>query len=223
MFLNMTTRPDQIRAYLAPIRGLPLKAQERLAADAGIPKQYIYVCREAGRGVSARMRWITSLQAGDIAWVPDVRVLVQPKQDLDGVAPGADFVWVIAEICRRRSVILDHRHKIKSTDVDWPNHALWAMQGIAAIHRSQAGHRRAVKALEDARDQAITTIWQNKPQDELRRVGAIWRDPECNEMQAIARLPDDLKNRSPATIRRIFGPRKAGNPKAGGRPRKPTK
>jgi hypothetical protein len=210
-----------IRAYLAPIRGLPIKAQERMARDAKISERVTYIRGEAGRRANVRDRWIASLREDDIAWVPDLRVLVQPKEDRNGEAPGADFAAALAHICQRRAVVVDHRHKISSTDADWPNHVKWVMNQIPAIHRSQAGMRRAARAAQERRDIGIVTIWQNKPQDELDRVGAIWRDPLYTEMQAITRLPDDLKGKSPATIRRIFGPRRVGDPKAGGRPRKP--
>lgn len=209
-----------IRAYLSPIRGLPIRQQERMARDAGIPEKVTYARGEAGRAHNARRLWITSLREGDIAWVPDLRCLVQPREDRGGDAPSADFAACLADLCRRKVVVVDHRNGLSSNDEKWPDHVKKVMLQVASIHRSQAGMRRAARKAAEKLDIGIVAVWRAKPKHEIEAVGAIWRDPLYTEMQAIERLPPDLRTKSPATIRRIFGPRRPGDPKAGGRPSK---
>ncbi len=218
MFLNMSSDLHK-RGYLSPIRGLPMDTQEEMARDAGIPEKTTYRRGEVGRNRLARDYWIRSLREGDVAWVPDIRVLILPRHDRAGKRPGADLAAAIIAVISKGAVLVDHKAGLNSKSAGWQAHVEEAINSVAQVHRTQEKVDSAAAIARAKRRQGMVARWKAPSMKaERERWAAVYRDPVYpNAEAAIAALPDELRGMSKPTIERIFGRRRPGDPKAGGR------
>lgn len=208
----------QKRAYLRGLPSLPVGRQRELAVTAGC--DVVYEWGEAGRKANSRDRWLGSLRDGDVAWLPDIRVLVLPKPPRVG-RPTSDLGAAIAAVLATGAIIVDARVGITSKDrKTWANHVEWALAHAAQGERNQRRQRASLKNARSKR--GIATKWMSAEMTaERERYRDVWCSARYPTDEATkAGMPDELKSVSVATLRRIFGPRFPGDLSAGGRGRK---
>lgn len=210
-----------LRAYLQPLRNLPIETQREMATDAGIT--VIYQLDEAGASHDSREMWIKSLRSGDEAWVPRLDALALPKRRRKGKRATTDLSGAIAEILGKGAVIVEGTTGITSRDGKaWKDRVEWAMIEVAKGRPSRAKATksgRAGGAVIKAR--AIMTLWQSPGKAKDReRWGAVWRDTKYPNAQAAAdAMPEPLTGRV-HLCRRIFKRRDPLAKFTGGRPPK---
>ena len=214
---------NQTRAYLRAIPGLPIDRQREMAADAGC---IVYEFGEA-RGQDVRSAWIRSLREGDTAWLPSLLVLVVPRDKRpEKYRPTSDLGAVLAEMFARRVVIYDAKARVSSADPSaWGRHVKLMLEKASQGERSFASIRRATKKGMATRTPGVVTRWLADAKA-LDRLAAqrIWTSTLYkSDRDAAAALPAELAQLSGNSIRAILGPRRPGDERAGGRPRKDGK
>lgn len=209
------------RAYIQPLRNLPIETQREMVADAGI--RVVYELDEAGASHSSRDMWVRSLQSGDEAWVPRLDVLALPKRRRGDKRATTDLSGVIAEILGRGATIVDGTTGVTSRDGKaWRERVEWAMREVAKGRPSRAKAINAGRkggAVLKAR--AVMTLWASPgKQRERDRWASVWRDTKfANAQDAADAMPAPLTGRV-HLCRRIFGRRDPLAKFTGGRPRK---
>ena len=210
-----------LRAYLQPLRNLPVETQREMATDAGIT--VIYELDEAGASHDSREMWIKSLRAGDVAWVPRLDGLALPKRRRKGKRATTDLSGAIAEILGRGAIIEDGTVGVTSRDgTAWRERVEWAMREVAKGRPSRAKAAKAGRkggAVLKAR--AIMTLWLSPGKaTERERWGAVWRDTKYPNAQAAADAMLEPLTGRVHLCRRIFGRRDPLAKFTGGRPPK---
>lgn len=209
------------RAYLRAVPGMTIETQRWMAQDTKIT-----VVFEAGVGhnsVSNLANYITSLRPGDEAWVPRLDVLSMAKADRGTRSAAGVLGSAIADILGRGAVIVEGSTGITSRDGErWKQRVDKAMSIVSSGRMTRAKARKVgAKGGAVIKGRAVTTLW-NAPgkKAEKARWASVWRDPLHNNDQAAADAiePPELHGR-PYICRRIFGPRRPGDKRAGGRPR----
>lgn len=193
-----------------------------MARDAGVT--VVYEHGEAGRRLSARRGYVLSLRAGDQAWLPRLDVLILPKDERQGRRATTDVAAVIAEILGLGAVIVEGSTGVTSLDgIAWRERVEWLMRkaGTGRMTRTRA-KRIGAKGGAVLRARAVATRWKSPAmRAERERWASVWRDPIYSSAEAAAEAidVDDLRGRV-TMCRRVFGPRRPGDPRAGGRPRR---
>lgn len=209
-----------LRAYLQPLRNLPIETQREMARDVGIT--VIYELDEAGASLDSREMWIKSLRPGDVAWVPRLDGLALPKRRRKGKRATTDLSGAIAEILGRGAVIEDGTAGVTSRDGKaWRERVEWAMREVAKGRPSRAKATKAGrKGGATIKARAIMTLWQSPGKAKDReRWGAVWRDTKYPNAQAAAdAMPEPLTGRV-HLCRRIFKRRDPLAKFTGGRPK----
>lgn len=205
------------RAYLRPLRWLSIKRQQQMAKDARCGAIY-----EFEGDASERALWLSSLRAGDEAWLPDTLCLVLPPSARpDGYRPTADLATALAAVCSRGAVIIDASARIRSDDAErWPEHVRQTLARAAQGERSIEKQRKSAKAARARRGLGVSVRWMADDMAEKRAAQrVIWRSMEYRSArEARQHLNSDLADLSLRTLYEILGPR-SGLPSAGGRPR----
>lgn len=213
---------ENLRAYLRDVGGLPIEQQRCMARDAGIT--VVYEHGERGRKADARRGYVAALRPGDHAWLPRLDVLILPKAERGTKRPSADVAAIIAEILGRGAIIVEGSSGITSRDGPrWKERVEWLMRK-ASSGRMTRGKAKRIGAMGGAvlRARSVVTRWKAPAMKAQReRWASVWRDPVHvkAEVAADAIDVDDLRGRV-SMCRRVFGPRRPGDPRAGGRPRK---
>lgn len=220
MFFNMAVQNTHIRAYIRAIPGLPIVRQREMAADAGCGVVYEY--REF-KHMDIRAQWAKAFQPGDTAWLPSILVLVTPPADRKPRSrPVSDMAAVIADVLARGAIIVDGRTGITSKDGSrWANHVEWAAAKASQGERSLKSQRKAISAAHAARGPGMVARWRAPAKKADRdKARAIWCSTlYSSDDEARAWLPEELSTLSGSSLRRIFGPRRPGDKRAGGRPK----
>lgn len=213
---------NQTRAYIRAIPGLPIARQREMAADVGAHATYEW--GEAGKQMDIRSAWLRSLRPGDVAWLPSVLCLIVPPDSRpERYRPTSDLGAVLADLCARGVIIEDAKAKVSTRDpTKWGAHIRWAMDRASQGERSRAAMRRAAKKSQVERMPGTVARWladgKAKDREAARRVwtSALFR----SDQEAADALPPELSGLSGSTLRRILGPRRPGDPRAGGRGKK---
>ena len=219
MFMYMVIE-KQIRAYLRAIPGLPIERQREMAADAGC---IVYEFGEHKK-LDVRQAWARSLREGDTAWLPSLLSLVLPPDKRpERYRPTSDLAAILAELCARGVIIVDAKARISSRHpTAWANHVKLTMERASQGERSRAAIRRSIKRAQAARMPGIVARWlaDAKSKDRLA-AQRVWTSVLYqSDVDAAAALPPELAGLSGGTLRKILGPRRPGDKRAGGRPRK---
>lgn len=209
------------RAYLRAVPGMTIETQRWMAQDTKIT-----VVFEAGVGrnsVPKLANYITSLRAGDEAWVPRLDVLSLPKADRGTRSAAGVLGSAIADILGRGAVIVEGATGITSRDGDrWKERVDKAMSIVSSGRMTRAKARKVgAKGGAVIKGRAVTTRWKTTAMKaERERWAAVWRDPihRNEDVAAEAIEPPELHGNK-WMCRRIFGPRRPGDKRAGGRPR----
>lgn len=213
---------ENLRAYLRDVGGLPIEQQRCMARDAGVT--VVYEHGEAGPRRDVRRGYVQSLRAGDTAWLPRLDVLILPKAERQGRRSTTDVATVIADILALGAVIEEGTTGVTSKDGEaWRERFEWLMRkaGTGRMTRAKA-KRIGAKGGAVLRARAVATRWKSPAmRAERERWAAVWRDPIYGSAEAAAEAVDvdDLRGRVTMCYR-VFGPRRPGDPRAGGRPRK---
>lgn len=209
---------SQTRAYLRAIPGLPISRQREMAAD--LKSDATYEWNEV-KGMNARTLWMRSLREGDTAWVPSLMCLVLPPDGRpERYRPTSDLGAVLAELCARRVEIVDAKANVSTTDPNkWAAHVRLSMDRASQGERSRRTLLRSIKKANAERAPGVVTRWLADAKAKDRRQALlIWTSSTFNsDVDAAAALPDELKVLSGSTLRRILGPRRPNDPRAGGR------
>lgn len=212
------------RAYLRDVGNVPIEQQKWMATDAQIT--VVYEHGEAGRNYDVRSAYVRALRAGDEAWVPRLDVLVLPKAERAGTRATTDLASVIADILGRGAIIVEGATGITSRDGSkWKERVEWAMRQAGAGRMTRAKAKRiGAKGGAVVKAKAVATRWLAPAMKREREQWAsVWRDPVHNNDDQAASAIDvpELRGRK-WLCRRIFGARRPGDKRAGGRPRKKT-
>lgn len=217
----MINKKDQLRAYIRAIPGLTLSRQQEMASDAGCAVVYTY--GEAGRRQDVRSAWARSMRPGDVAWVPALQCLVTPHRDRQPrERPVSDLAAVVADVLARGAVIVEGRSGMSSRDGErWTAHIKAALGRASQGERSRASRLRAWKKSAAHAEPGVVARWLAPAKTRDREAArATW----CSvlyksDADAASALPPELSGLSGSTLRRILGPRRPGDKRAGGRPR----
>lgn len=191
-------------AYLAPIYGLSLEQQEAMAkaARCGV----IYRRDEAPKQ-DVRSRWIMRCADGDIAWVPDLRVLIAAKPDRGTTKPTTDFAATLQRLAARGCVIVDGRTGTTSKDGNaWIELVKWTMDRVSATHRKRSAVAKSLAKARRSKPHGVVTAWRSDAMKEQReRWAPVWFDVR-HPSRAAARdaLPEPLCRMSVVSVWRIF-------------------
>lgn len=216
------THVVNIRAYLRPLRGLPVERQREMC-EAACPGQTITFYE-----VNEREAWLRALRSDEIALVARLDVLAEPKRPGVKTRPMADFSAALSEAQRRARAVMDAETGASSSDPG----SSWRRLVEYTGQRLARGTRRLVK--KDAKRMArkrwdkaapgLRERWQSPAmRTEFERWAQHWRDPQHTAASAFAALPEHLQKEfgSLTTARRIFGRRTTG--KRGRRPKRREK
>lgn len=210
------------RAYLRDMGNMPIEQQRWMARDAGITVVYEHGTR--GRKINVRSAYVSALRAGDEAWLPRLDVLVLPKAERGKVRATADLAAIIAEILGCGAIIVEGATGITSRDGQrWKERVEWAMRRAGSGRMTSVKARRiGAKGGAVIKARAVQTRWLAPGMKRERdRWASVWRDPiHSNDERAAAAIDvPELRGRK-HLCRRIFGSRRPGDKRAGGRPRK---
>ena len=213
------------RAFIRPIKGLPIERQRQMAKDAKCLD--VYEHNEFGGRRDERADWINSLRANDKAWVPDLRVLIRTPSELGRTRVTADLAACLATICSKGAIVEEGVSGARSDGEDWPNKLKHLIQHIHLANRSR---RQLLASLKKARTEkakrsgsGIVAEWRSPAKANQRKAAlVIWQSRAfTNWQEARAALPGELANASLPTLGRIFiegrDPSRKG---LGGRPKR---
>lgn len=222
MFVHMKhlqSSNTQIRGYISPTPGLSIEMQRRMAADAGCKVVYENGKIDTG-GMIPVLRWISSLRAGDTAWLPSVMCLVIPKRDRPAdYRPMSSTCMMLNQILAMGVTIVDARARVSSRDPEaWAKHVFACSQRISSGTRTLASRRMAAKKATAAIEPGLKARW-SVPEMAAKLVlqKALWTGAGTIK-DARELLDEDLRRASTRTLYSLLGPRRPHDPKAGGRP-----
>lgn len=199
-----------IRAYLRPLKGLPVERQ-RAMCEAAFPGASItyYDAHE-------REAWLRALRSDEIALVARLDVLPEPKRPGIKTRPMADFSGTLTEAQRKAHAVMDAEARLSSLDKGWRELVEYHGQRIARGHRELPKKRAKGMARKrwDKAEPGVRERWQSPAmRAEFERWAQHWRDPQHTAASAFAALPEHLQKEfgSLTTMRRIFERRTTGN------------
>lgn len=219
--LDVQTSNTQIRGYLCPTPGLSIERQRQMAADAGCKVVYENGKTDTG-GMIPVLRWISSLRAGDTAWLPSVMCLVIPKRDRPAdYRPMSSTCMMLNQILAMGVTIVDARARVSSRDPEaWAKHVFACSQRISSGTRTLASRRMAAKKATASIEPGLKARW-SVPEMAAKLVlqKALWTGAGTIK-DARELLDEELRRASTRTLYSLLGPRRPNDPKAGGRPAK---
>lgn len=215
--LHMTPLKNR-RAFLRAVQGIPLDRQRVMATG--------YRCAVIYDGGTRRERdlFVSSLRAGDHAYVPRLDCLLLPKSERGKVRPTADLTGAITALLLSPALIVEGASDVTSADREaFANQVQSAVQRVSSGYRSPAALRKIGKkgaALKALGSPVIK--WRGEAMaDEHERQRQIWTSAlYMSDDAAREHLCDELRGLSNSTVRRIFGARRPNDKSAGGRPPK---
>lgn len=206
---------ENARAYLRAIEGLPLDRQRALCS--AVANATFYEGDE-------RDGWLRALRRDEAALVARLEVIAAPKA-IGGKRPLVDFTATLSVLLHKARVVVDAETGITSDDGrKWSDLVEWTAQRIATGSRRLPRKRAKSMAAKrwGAAEPGLVERWRSPAKKADReRWASVWRDPAYANAEAAANAVDvaELRGRETA-CRRVFGPRRPGDPRAGGRPRK---
>lgn len=217
MFFRMSII-NRKAAYLRAIPGLSLIMQERMAEAAGCRVVY---GETASRDIAReRERWIKDSRPGDVLWLPSLKCLVLPARIRPPrYRPSADLAAVIADLSARGVEIVDAQADVSTrTPALWGEHVRNTVASASQIDRKRK--RRFVNANAPP---GVVLLWRSKGMSaRLKTQRAIWTSAGSVD-DVLPLLDAELAALSTTTLYAILGPRRPGDKRAGGRPRKATR
>lgn len=212
-------------AFVRGLRGHSVEHQRKLIA-AYVQQRGGRIVSEytAGASGSDRDEWIKRVRSDEAAIVAGLFVIAEPAAK--GRRPTADFARAMVSVISRAGVVICAHSGVSSTDGEaWE--ALIERDGVKVAVGRQLSRKRAQAMHRKSRERASPAViaeWSApNMRAELARWSQWWRDPQFpSALAAYEAMPDDVRERigSLTTARRLFGRRRPGDPKAGGRPLK---
>lgn len=202
---------ENIRAWLRPVPGLPMAEQVAMAARIGAGAVY--------DAATPRERdlYTASLRPGDTAYLPRLDCIMLPAEHRGRTRPTADFAGALAALLATGATVVDGVSGVTSRDGKrWANQVSLASQRLASAPRSRK-HMQAIgrKGGETTRAASAAAKWGGEA---LARQREIWCSAVYpNAKAARAALHPDLRGYGPTTLYSLLGPRRPGDPSAGGR------
>lgn len=218
MFLHMTKTKPRRAAYLRRLPGLSLAVQLRMAEAERCDVIYGETASKK-RLVAERDRWIKDSRVGDTLIIPSLRCLVLPPSVRpERYRPGADLAATVAELSARGVRVVDVQAGISTDDpAAWGEHVRKTVAAAPQIDR-----RITRKRATGPKDDGIVMLWQSRAMaPKLKVQRAIWTGAGVTA-DVLPLLDDDLARLSLRSLYMILGPRRPGDKRAGGRPRKTT-
>lgn len=205
--------------FVRTIPGLRRVVIDQMIADAKVDVIYDY----DQRGVREVERWLKDSRPGDTLLIASGLCLILPPRDRPpGYRPSAALCAILGEALARGVVVIDIKGHGKGSitsanPAEWGRHLEWlagrASQGERKLKAKRKGAIRAPAGIR-ARWLASTMA------EQLEAARIIWTSQRLDADQARAKLPPDLRAAGERTLYDILGPRRPGDPSAGGRGRK---
>lgn len=216
MFLHMAIK-NRRSAYLRTVPGLSLVMQQGMAEAAGCDVTY---GETAGRDIAReRDRWIKDSRPGDTLWLSALRCLVLPaKARPPRYRPSADMAAVISELSARGVEVVDAQANVSTRDpAAWGAHVRRVVASASQIDR-----RRKARRASGETPAGVVTKWRSAGYAKRLQVQrAVWTGAGHTD-DVVPLLDPELARLSTTTLYAILGPRRPGDKRAGGRPRKTT-
>lgn len=212
--------------FIRPLRDFGEEYQRKLIAD--------YVKRHGGKvvaeyvqgtlGGEERNEWLRRTRPSEGAIVADLSVIAEGRAKGNG-SPTADFAAVIAGLMSSVAIVVDARAGITSKDgAKWRDLVQSAASRVAGGRQLSARRASEMAKAKNRAHPGVKAHWHSpKMKHALKRWQQHWRDPEFSSARAAFEAMDaDVQEEigSLSTANKIFGPRKPGDPSAGGRGKK---
>lgn len=206
------THVANVRAYLRPLRGLPVERQREMCEAACQGQTITYY------DAHEREAWLRALRSDEIALVARLDVLAEPKRPGVKTRPMADFSATLSEAQRRARAVMDADTGTSSADPgsSWRRLVEYTGQRLARGTRRlvKKDAKRMAHRRWDAAEPGTVERWQSKAmRAEHGRWAQHWRDPTFSSAEeAFKAMPEALQKEmgSLTTARRIFGRRTDG-------------
>jgi len=173
-----------------------------------------------------RDEWIKRLRGekGDGAMLSGLYVLAEPASA--NCRPSADFVVALGKLLRNAAIVVDAESGISSEDGEaWDELVRSAINVVAGGRKMTSERGRKMRAKRKP-GPSVKAEW-SKPEmiKERERWEQFWRDPKFKgkgDEYVFLKMPAKVREmlKSPSMARRVFGPKRLGDPSAGGRGRK---
>ncbi len=207
--------------FYRSIRHLSVDRQREICEP--VAKQYgmavEYTHGEHGGG--ERDQWITSTRKGEVAVVAHLQVIAEDRTKVK--RPTVDFAVALTRLVQQCQMVVEAGSGITSRDGQKWDDAVREAGNMIASGRT-LGPRRArsmAKKRWASAEPGVVKMWKSAAMAKAhKRWSQHWRDPVFrNDAAAFDAFPDELREAfgSTTTARRIFGPRRPGDPTAGGR------
>lgn len=214
------TQPKNIRAYVSSRD----EASQKL-----IIRDHVGDADVAwyGPGIKDREQWLRQLRADEAAIVARLDCIAGQRSD--GIArPSVDFTMTLHRLLGACAYVIDAEAGVTSQDGSaWTARLEWAANQVLSRRRMKNGEAKAMAkkrwAKVKPKDRGAVTRWISRAKrDERDRWAQHWRDPQYpSALAAYEAMPPEVRAEigSLANARRVFGPRRPGDKRAGGRPR----
>lgn len=203
------THVKNVRAYLRPLKGLPVERQRAMCETACPGASITYY------DAHEREAWLRALRRDELALVARLDVLPEPKRPGVKTRPMADFSGALTEAQRKAHAVMDAEARLSSADKGWRELVEYHGHRIARGHRElpKLRAKRMARNRWDAAEPGVVERWHSLAmRTEFQRWAQHWRDPQHTAATAFAALPEHLQKEfgSLTTVRRIFGTRTTG-------------
>lgn len=179
-----------------------------------------------GATAGDRDEWIHRLrpERGDGAILSGLYVLAEPSSEAR--RPSADFTVSLGRLLRKALIVVDAETGISSEDGEaWDALVESAINVVAAGRKMTSERGRQMRAKRPP-GPSVQAEW-SKPEmiKERERWGQFWRDPKFKgkgDAYIFSKMPAKIRAslKSHHMARRVLGPKRLGDPTAGGRGRK---
>lgn len=180
-----------------------------------------------GPGIRGREQWLRQLRSDEAAIVARLDCIAGQRSD--GIArPSVDFTMTLHRLLSSCAYVVDAEIGVTSNDGPaWTARLEWAANRVLSRRRMKDGEAKAMAkkrwAKVKPKDRGAVTRWLSRAmRDERERWAQHWRDPQYQSAQAAYEaMPAEVRAEigSLVNARRVFGPRRPGDKRAGGRPR----
>lgn len=221
------THVKNARVFYRPLRGYSLDKQRAAVTKRfGTQIQMAEYIAIRDRN-DERDQWLKDLRVDEVAVVPRLDVLSHRRAN-GRLRPMVDFATTLAALNDRKrcAFVVDAESGLTSSDgKKWLALVEWAANRVTSGRElSPRIAAKMAKTRWERAEPGVVELWHSPHMvDDLKRWGAVWRDPIYkNDREALAAMSDEVQQQvsSPFTARKIFGQRRPGQ-KAGGRPKKP--
>lgn len=218
-------RVENIRAYVRAVRGATVEQQRKLVSEAATAVGAPLTIYEESDGtvVDALIR---ATRGDELVILPRLHVLAPAKKE-GGKRPLVMFTTRLQSLVRRAAYILDADSKISSNDEKWDDLVEWTgnlvAKGGRVLTRKKAQEMAAKSAARA--EPGVVERWSAPHMEKHRdQLGSVWRDTARHKTAEAVwnSLPPEMREEfgSLRTFRNVLGPRRPGDPRAGGRPPK---